>query len=382
MCTVTCPSGACPAGLSCGSDGFCHKSPGERCGLTDGGSDGRGSDAAGFCYGAGFLRVCLASEPTSLVAYTATTVDTNDAACDLVKTQDDSSKVCIYIGKTITFSGNVRITGPNPVAFLGTTAVLVSTGATVDVASHAGMLTPAVAGVSSAICGNGLSSNGLNDPTANGGGGGAGGTFRSFGGSGGAGAGAMMTTTGGGSPGMQLPALTTVRAGCPGGTGGSGAMNSGGGGGAGGGAVYLMSGSAVRVLGQINASGAGGGRPTATGGGGGGGTGGFIGLDAPAYDLSSGTIFAVGGSGAAGGVASGGGIAGNEATGASSPGATTTATTAGSGGAGGATGAGTDGTGASLGGGGGGGGAAGFIGIANLPSVLAGTFAPTPVSMN
>ena len=382
MCTVSCPSGACPAGLTCGSDGFCHKTPGERCDLTDASGDGAGGRDASFCYGSGFVHVCLASAPQNTVSYVSTTVDTNDAACDILKLQDDSSKLCIYVGATITFTGNVRITGPNPVVFLGASAVTVNAGSTVDVASHAATPSSSPAGVASAICGTNLGMNGQTDPNAGGGGGGAGGTLRTSGGDGGAGASGMSVSSGG-APGLQLPSLTTVRAGCPGGSGGNGAASSGGLGGKGGGAVYLMSGSIVRVFGQINASGAGGGRPTATGGGGGGGTGGFIGLDAPTYEIMGSAIFAVGGSGAAGAVTTMAGIVGNEATGPSSPGSTSTTTTAGSGGAGGATGAGGNGTLASLGGGGGGGGSTGFIGIANLPAVIPpSTFAPLPVSMN
>lgn len=382
MCTVTCPSGACPAGLTCGSDGFCHKTPGESCGPIDAGGDGMGGRDAAFCYGAGFVRVCLPSAPQNAVSYVSTSVDTNDAACDILKLQGDNSKLCIYVGAAITFTGNVRITGPNPVVFLGASAVTVNAGSTVDVASHAAMPSSSPAGVATAICGTSLQMNGMSDSGSQGGGGAAGGSLLSTGGAGGPGT-TGMSSYAGGITGPVIPTVATVRAGCPGGDGGNAALSSSGLGGHGGGAVYLVSGSIVRVLGQINASGAGGGTPAAGGGGGGGGTGGFIGLDAPTYEIAGAAIFAVGGSGAAGATTTVAGTGGNEATGPSSPGMTSTTGTGGAGGAGGASAGGVGGLGASLGGGGGGGGSTGFIGIANLPASLpTSTFAPMPVSMN
>jgi hypothetical protein len=383
-CSVHCPSGVCPSGMTCGGDGLCRSSPTDNCAAINDGGNVDDPDATPICFGHGLIHdFCVTNIPTDRT-FTGGTLMTNDANCDATLVQTDGTIACFVIARSITITGVLRVIGPNPIVFLGESSVLIAQGAGIDVSSHAPPTLDFGAGGAMAP---GCTSPGLligeNDPTMSAGGGGAGGSFKNNGGPGGAGVN-VQTMVAGGNFGAEIATLTTVRGGCAGGAGGNGSQGSAGLGGLGGGAVYLLSGNALRIYGTINASGAGGGAPKVVGGGGGGGgSGGFIGLDAAVYDFSDAKIFAVGGSGASGANASSPGKVGNEAAGPASPGPTNPPSGAGAGGGGGdfANGAGGDpGTNSA---GGGGGGSRGFIGIAGLAGMapVGAQYAPMPAAM-
>jgi hypothetical protein len=387
-CSVRCSMGVCPSGMTCGGDGLCRSSPTDNCSTinNDGGGD---LDGATFCFGNGFVRNICVAPPELPRTYSNVTISTTTDNCSFMRDQSDGTTLCFFVYSSIVFDGRVRVIGPNPAVFVGSTQVIVQAGATIDVSSKGADVIPGAGGGNAVGCTPALSLAGEGDGNMIVGSGGAGGSFTGFGGPGGDGVymtSSLEVTIGGGSSG-SLIGVSTVRGGCSGGHGGKGAAA---GvfprGGFGGGAVYLVSGGAVRVYGTINASGAGGDAPSVGGGGGGGGTGGFIGLDAPAYDLQNCQIFAVGGSGASGATAdlSGTGQPGKEATMPMTAGTTLAPSGAGIGGAGGDFAAGANGGAAIAGGGGGGGGSRGFIGIAGpvpVPLPPTASFAPVPELM-
>lgn len=131
---------------------------------------------------------------------------------------------------------------------------------------------------------------------SNAGGGGGGGGFRGTGGTGGIGDGAA-----GGSPGLARAVPASVRAGCPGASGG---LTGFGVGGSGGGAIELAARTSIAITGTVMSGGAGGqggGQTGTKGGGGGGGSGGRLGIDSPALTLGSNAVLVANGAGGGGG---------------------------------------------------------------------------------
>ncbi|HEY5951299.1 MAG TPA: hypothetical protein VIV40_37660, partial [Kofleriaceae bacterium] len=254
-CTVRCPSGVCPSGMTCGTDQLCRKSPSDQCNKIDG--DG-GIDANKLCFGSGLIRnFCIAPPAAPLMFATAGTLDTSASNCSATLMQADGSTLCIFIGTSVVIDAPLRVTGPNPVVFLGVEQVTVTPAGVIDASSKAGQLIAGAGGASVAGCTPTANLTGNNDPSMTAGGGGAGGSFKGSGGAGGSGNNGSATVAGG-ARGSVIASLTSVQGGCAGGTGGNGTAASGSVGGFGGGAVYLLSGSLVRVVGKINASGAGG----------------------------------------------------------------------------------------------------------------------------
>jgi hypothetical protein len=377
-CSVSCSSGVCPSGMTCGSDGLCRSSASDNCSaINDARLADSDADTSRVCFGQGLLQdVCVTAPTEDHTFGNEMLVTTN---CSLTVMQGPTT-LCVIAYRTITFTGSLRVIGPNPVVFFGSTELAVMSGAEIDVSSKENDLIAGAGGATGLDCAPVNDLAGSDDPNMTGGGGGAGGSYRQHGGGGGGGF-SVVGPVGGGSVGATVQTPLAVRGGCQGGSGGNGSLGGTGGlGGYGGGAIYLASNGIVRVNGRVNASGAGGKRALMTGGGGGGGSGGFIFLDAPAYDLMNGDLFAVGGSGASGGSPSTAGSPGLDASGPTTPGPTSAPTGAGAGGAGGDFATGRDGTTATNGGGGGGGGSSGHIGfVGQLP--LGGEFAPQPTPL-
>lgn len=282
---------------------------------------------------------CFVVMPTEPIVFgAATTIDTDvDARCDAT-----SGEVCLIVATDIELSGAVTATGHRPLALLATNAITFT--GSIDVSSH----------VASALVGAGGNNGDCKTNERNGNGGGAGGTLAGKGGQGGAGSDL------GGTPGLVVP-ITTLRGGCPGGTGHG---NNLGVGGNGGGAVYLVAGSRITLAGRIDASGAGGrGGPPFQTGGGGGGSGGVIAIDAPTIDAGIGvTLIANGGGGGGGASSLVAGSDGNDPTSTDAAQGGNAGNNAGKGGRG-SSGAELDGIGGGIGSfsGGGGGGGAGLI---------------------
>lgn len=301
------------------------------------GADAPGTDAdaprslcAGGMYGGngGLLGVCLDMTPPEAFAYAGSIrtsevlVDGGPATpddCAQVVTQGAGPEVCVIAARRIDIAANLRVTGTRPLVLFALDDLVVLADGTIDVSSQrAGEVG---AGTQTADCGLGAAGGAVGQ-SGGGGGGGAGGTFASLGGTGGAGAavdgGTTVSAAAGGVP-FAVPALSFVRGGCRGGSGGDGsAVGSGGGGKPGGGAVYLIAGGSITIRGTVNASGMGGGiggqGGTTSGGGGGGGSGGLIGLDAPTIVIEqTARMVANGGGGGGGGGPTWAGSAGLEA---------------------------------------------------------------------
>jgi hypothetical protein len=373
-CEISCAVGtgaaACPAGLTCNSDGLCNTSEAS-CRAGDAALDSTIADAppGTSCFGKGYFRVCIPSDglPTTdiTIGPGPGIHDTNVAAsCKRVAQAAGFPDVCVIIARNYTIVPNtiVSVEGELPLAILATQTLQID--GTLDVSTTSGRIGPGaiLAELTPRLCRVALPGNSTSI-AGDGAGGSAGGGMGFPGGPGGTGfgnnLGAEMT--------MAAPVMMdrAVRGGCRGARGGEALGEPGGVGGIGGGAVYLIAGSQIIVNGAINASGAGGQAATISTGGGGGGSGGFIGLDAPAYMIANtARIFASGGSGSQGGGMTSPGAAGVVATAAMTE--PTTPNTAQGGGIG-AQGhssapGGAGGLGATAAGGGGGGGGGGFIG--------------------
>jgi hypothetical protein len=382
-CSVRCPSGVCPSGMTCGGDGLCRSSPGDKCDVIN--DAGGGDDGGKLCFGHGFIRDFCVTPPTTPRQFGTEQLSTLTSNCSETHEQLDGTTLCFFVYTSIVFSGTLRVTGPNPAVFVGVGDVTVAPGGAIDVSSKSVEVIAGAGGGEAKGCTPAQSLAGTGDSKMIAGSGGAGGSFTGNGGTGGD-ANYVDNTVAvnipGGLRGIAFTP-TTVRGGCPGGPGGKGAIaGSFPQGGLGGGAVYLFSRGIVRVHGAINASGAGGGAPSKGGGGGGGGTGGFIGLDAPNYDLVNAIVFAVGGSGASGANAAVDGTAGKEPMMPMSAGPTPAPIGAGAGGGGADFGLAQNGDNGTDGGGGGGGGGKGFIGFAgSVPMEPTARFAPAPEIM-
>ncbi len=282
-CEVRCdPANApvCPAGLACGADGLCFDEAECSSLGTDGGTDGSIDVAGDFCAGTGWLATTCPSvigPPLNLPP--------------TINTQTDCSQVisgyCLIAAEQIAVVGAVQVTGPRPLVLFAQTNIIVATSSIIEAASGNGVGCPTIAFGASANTAAGAT------------GGGPGGTL---GGRGGSGGGADNTVH------AMAPvafAVTSLRGGCPGGSGGGGPSGGGGVGGSGGGAIYLIAGDVISIIGTIRAAGGGGGGgvpPTGTSAaGGGGGSGGLIALDAPMIQVRpSGVLFAEGGGGGGG----------------------------------------------------------------------------------
>jgi hypothetical protein len=313
------------------------------------------------CFGStnGLVRPCYVTVPSAALALSSALV-TDPASCDSGVTGKNVGGTCVKGGTTITITGSVNVTGPNPLVLVATQSITIT--GQLSVASHRN--NPG-AGVNNgaATCSTPIAVVGQ-----------AGGVGGSFG-----------DTAGGGGDNAATPGAaivpTVLRAGC----GGQLAGNSGAGSVAfGGGGLYLIAPSITIMTGAaIDASGgggAGGARVTAVGyGGGGGGSGGMLVLDAPTI-ANNGMVYANGG----------GGGQGADTTKLGQPGADpSTATTAAAGGSGGQSTGGLGGAGAFVStpavvggtgnsnGGGGGGGGAGIIYVFG-GSALNGTVSPVP----
>jgi len=266
-----------------------------------------------ICYGTGLVNVCFPSAPTGMLSPSGS-FDTGGSGCTLVAAQAAGPELCVIAAAQINITGSLVATGSRALVLIGAEGMSVS--GTIDVSStqdgrQGAGSNPSTCMTSAHAAGSGRADSG-------GGGGGAGGSFGTVGGVGGFG---DLNSNGGpgqGDAGLPGSAETpsSLRGGCPGGAGGAGGGggDSGGQGGRGGGAVYLIAATAIRIDGDVFASGAGGtisaGTPGYQDGGGGGGSGGMIGLDAPSI-MIAGRVVANGGGGSGGGGNSGGGPGGD-----------------------------------------------------------------------
>ncbi len=382
------------------ADGTCDsgqrygESSGALAGLCVGDEPPDPIDAPQPCFGAGLVRVCLPSAPSTHVQLDGSTpINTDvDASCTQIAAQAGGPSVCVIAGTTLDVTGMVIATGSRPLVLFASGAITVAASGTVDVSSSANRVG---AGANyGAVCDQPAFRAGTGEGDSGGAGGGAGGGFGSPGATGAVGDSNDNQPPSPhkgipGAAGAAQPVPTVLRGGCPGGQGGGGAAvitALGAAGGASGGAVYLISASSITIEGRVYASGAGGRTtPGAMGfmeGGGGGGSGGMIGIDAPMITIN-GIIAANGGAGAGGGDTVGGapGAPGTtvnyqaramRGTGASGGG--------GDGGDGTAVGATIPGTGIDVISGGGGGG--GGIGVVWIDGVVAGNqrISPSPTS--
>lgn len=251
------------------------------------------------CLGSGNFTVCVPT-PTGPRIFgngaANETIDTDMPGCILVDQPGGSKKLCVIAGTTITIGPKILYAaGSHPLVLFASDTIFVSGG--VDVGSHY-MGQASGAGDDPGSCESAMA--GTSD--TNGGGGGAGGTFTTVGGNGGNGAGGGMSAGAVADPTVS-PTSNTLRGGCPGSSGGDGAVSMNGGmGNHGGGAVMLLAQSSIAIAGFVNASGAGGNFGKAMkGGGGGGGSGGMIVLDAPIIAMTGpGHLIANGGGGGGG----------------------------------------------------------------------------------
>jgi hypothetical protein len=241
-------------------------------------------------------------------------IDTSrDTACSELIPADPvagSPELCVVSAKDIVLreTSVLRAVGPRPLVLAASNTLRI--GGLIDVSSHRATDTAAEE----------LGAGAAADPSpctpfalppisiATGGGGGAGGSFRGSGGDGGMGSTATVAVAGGKTnPALASAAITGVRAGCHGQTGGDAAGDLNGAapgiGGAGGGAVYLVSLKDLQILatGKIAANGAGGGGGGSQAGGGGGGSGGLIVIEAKGQVIHAGLLTANGGGGGGGG---------------------------------------------------------------------------------
>ena len=324
------------------------------------------SDVGQECIGGVLFRVCY--DPATVPAtFPGRAIDTST---DLQCTQmlDGTPPVCIVIAQSIDIEDSLRVVGPNPVAIVSTSDLMIGSGGIIDVSSQGGGIPSPGAGADTGTC---VTNDGETQVvTANHAGGGAGGSFGGTGGNGGKGeTTSAMAQTG---P-LDENAL---HGGCPGGRGGVKGVATKARGGHGGGAVYVIAKGTLSIFGRINANaergyGGTGTLPSEFPGGGGGGAGGMIVLDADMITVdASASVVANGGGGGGGANGTMKGGDGTDGTSFGAPGGTGGGAGSSAGGAGG-TGSsrgrtdGIDGLpgGSQQGGGGGGGGAGGYIHI-------------------
>jgi len=287
----TCGFALVACGFAPATSGDAHVNPGEGGGNEMVGSEPLpvGSEPAALgCYGNGLgVVVCLATPPTTdLTVSILRIVNTTEGSFDCVAlTGSTMHDYCVLAGTSVNISGFLVASGSRPLVILSLSTLDVT--GTIDVASHRNASPQFIGPGGDGSC-NGVAAS----QTAAGG---FGGSFGSRGGDGGS------TAPPDGQAGPVIVA-TTLRGGCPGGSGLDFSIfdNTGG---HGGGAVDLIAVNSLSVLGTINASGSGGGgAQPASNGAGGGGSGGMIVLDAPLMTFDNGTtaIFANGGGGGGG----------------------------------------------------------------------------------
>lgn len=335
----------------------------------------------------GFLDLCQQAEPTTTLDITsAKLIDTDrDPLCRRLG-QSGGGEVCLIYATDvrITSTGSITAFGSRPLAIAASSTLTID-GA-IDVGSHGILRGPAAN-----VMGCSFATSPQND--LGGGGGGAGGSFTLPGGDGGTGDennnGGTNGTAAAGTHGSTT-AISVLRGGCAGQTGGDeGVMNGGRGGRGGdsGGALYLFARQRLAVASSVRATGEGGEGGGGMSGGGGGGTGGLVMIESPSIAISGEISANGGGGGQGGGMDSMGkrvpGLPGSDGAlgttaAAGGSGALNNAPGFGNGGAGGALTAATAGTGAGYGGGGGGG-AAGIIKLLGAQQQLSGsTISPAP----
>jgi len=281
---------------------------------------GGGEDAPEGCrsYSQQFDTCALpAGEPLVLsgdLRFDTNTGELRDAANNLVAvtartlaTQTVEVEAILASSVTLMPGTHLRADGPRPFAIVASDAIVLASGAVIDVADGG-------AGARSG-CGSTPTTGSNRDGGAGGGGGGG---FGGAGGAGGAGNDDGTASTGGsGGDAATVPAGPL--GGCPGAAGGDDNNDSGGSGGKAGGAVYLVSAMRIDITATAGiAAGGGGGRGGdqhftffGDAGGGGGGSGGMILLEAPIITVD-GTLAANGGGGGEG---SGGQGDGNDGSG-------------------------------------------------------------------
>lgn len=298
-CQVSCDRAtapACPAGLSCGTDGLCYDDV--ECSLIDAGTDDGGRDAPPYdtpnitpdCVQTLLLgNVCPSTFLATYVFSVSLDTDTTSTCTEVLTLP--SGPVCLIAAENIILNtAIVRVTGSRPLALFGRSSIVINTGV-LDLSAGGAGMTDACA-----------SPNGANQVLASdAAGGGAGGTMVARGGDGGIPTGSLGVLAPVPSP------ITTLRGGCSGGRGGNNENGSGGGiGGFGGGAVQLMSPNDVQIAGTINAYGGGGQGGVANfqaAGGGGGGSGGIIAIDAARIEVKTSAVLRAHGGGGGGGSA-------------------------------------------------------------------------------
>jgi hypothetical protein len=221
---------------------------------------------------------------------TGTLTDPQGGAVPHVNSIVGSARAVVAGRFVLGVTSTLRAIGARPLLIVSWSAIQVS--GTIDVSSSP--VTGRGAGANALEC----TGAGIGTTNLSGGGGGGGGGFGASGGTGGTGA---LTESAGGVGGMQL--AQAFHGGCPGGEGGEGDALGAGVGGNGGGALFLSARTNLIIAGVLQAGGEGG--SAAAGGrcgGGGGGSGGFIGLEAEAIELESGSVVAANGGGGGGGV--------------------------------------------------------------------------------
>jgi len=373
-CEISCATGVCPAGLTCGvDDQLCYAPGGSTCSEPQ-------PDTAPSCVGTvGLVQTYCPPQPIAAeqVLATAGTASTDGGNCIDVIQQPNGPALCVFaVAKVVRMDAAMTFTGSRPVVFVATEDIIIN--ATLDVSRGGAGYVPAAV-PSGFTCLTGTAKPAQSTPVLSGGAGGGGGGFATAGGLGGQVINEQGTPAG---PATKLP--TIVRPGCPGGASGgnvAGAFQAPGG--APGGGVYLLAGSRITVNGQIHAFGDGGaGTNQANVGGGGGGSGGMIVLDAPMVTLAAtAKVLAAGGGGGEGSASVQSNAGGRQSTQMPTepaPGGTGTAGSDGGNGSGSINPATQNGAPADgVSGGGGGGGGAGYIKVFGLLTI-GGVVAPPP----
>jgi hypothetical protein len=297
-CTASCETageeGACPGNQECGEDLQCHAAGTDEC------SNQLGADAGEVCVGHRFLTVCFI--PGGDVVLANETINTNqDTRCKVMPANGGNPEVCAIVGRDVTVTGVVSVTGTRAFAIAASDSLEVF--GTLDGASHiAGNAGPA-ANTPIPTC-----SKPVAPISGLAGSGGFGGSFQAIGGGGGKGAGTGGEMGGVPSENIVPDLITGLSGPCASGNGSDGDNVNGGFGGAGGGAIALLAGQ-LSIEGVVNVSGAAGsGGRLDVGGGGGGGAGGMVLLDADSISVP-GIVLANGGGGG-GGAGAGGGAEG------------------------------------------------------------------------
>lgn len=261
------------------------------------------------CFGGGAYMLCFAGMPPMGPVTLAGAFDTDtDTRCAATMPQSwtDAGQpaACLVMGKTITVTGAVTVTGARPLVLL---ADVITIGGVIDIAAHRGVTTPVP--LSPALQCAAFPTAPVGDLA--GGGGGAGGSFMRAGGNGGRGN--DNAALGGTAAAMDAAAPIVLRGGCPGQGGGTGqAASTIGDPGQGGGAIFITASNLTISNGAgINASGSGALGGTALAGGSGGGTGGMIVLHiAETITATGARLIANGGAASAGSNAGTAGIVG------------------------------------------------------------------------